>query len=219
MNLHLERGSKAIASSFVRPLAGAATLCVLVLAAAPAAAAAAPPTVLAEAATEVTATSVRAHGRVDPGAEEGFYRFEFIADTQFERNQREGDDPFTGALADGFGRLAAGAGETRVEALLGAGGGLEAGAEYHLRLVAENEDGSEAAVAPNFSTPQLVEPIPCFGDSCQVLPPEPRDPPLGTTVAGLGNPKVHYSRYGHRRKHHKPHHKPKHHKHRHGQQR
>lgn len=169
--------------------------------------AAAPPAVLAEAATEVTAATLRAHGKVNPGSEEAFYRFEFIADTQFDRNQREGDDPFAGASADGFGRLAPGAGQTQVEPLLGEGGGLEGGVEYHLRLVAENEDGSQIAVAPNFTTPTAYEPIPCFGDNCQVLPPEPRDPPLGTTVAGLGNPKVHYTRYGHKAK--------KHHKHKH----
>jgi hypothetical protein len=167
------------------------------------AASAAPPAVTAEAATEVTAATARAHGKVNPGAEEAFYRFEFITDTQFDRNQREGDDPFAGAVADGFGRLAAGAGETAVSPLLGEAGGLEASTEYHLRLVAENEDGEAIAVAPNFTTPTAVEPIPCFGDTCQVLPPEPRDPPLGTTVAGLGNPKVHYSRYGRKAKHHK----------------
>lgn len=172
-------------------------------------ASAAPPAVVAEAATEVTAATVRAHGKVNPGAEEAFYRFEFIDDTAYDRNQREGDDPFLGATADGFGRLAAGTGETAVEPLLGEGGGLEANTEYHLRLVAENEDGEAIAVAPGFTTPAPYEPIPCFGDSCQILPPEPRDPALGTTVAGLGNPKVHYTRYGRKAKHHKP----KHHKH------
>lgn len=170
---------------------------------------AAPPAALAEAATEVTSATARAHGKVNPGAEEAFFRFEFIADTRYDRNQREGDDPFAGATADGFGRLAAGAGETAVAPLLGEFGGLEAGVEYHLRLVAENEDGEAVAVAPDFTTPTPVEPIPCFGDACQVLPPEPRDPALGTTVAGLGNPKVHYSRYGRKHSHHK-HHRRKH---------
>jgi hypothetical protein len=176
-------------------------------------ASAAPPAVTAEAATEVTAATARAHGKVNPGAEEAFYRFEFITGTQFDRNQREGDDPFAGATADGFGRLAAGAGETQVSPLLGEAGGLEASTEYHLRLVAENEDGTQVAVAPNFTTPTAVEPIPCFGDTCQVLPPEPRDPALGTTVAGLGNPKVHYSHYGRKaKKHHKHKRKHGHHK-------
>jgi hypothetical protein len=173
-------------------------------------ASAVPPAVTAEAATEVTAATARAHGRVNPGTEEAFYRFEFITDTQYDRNQREGDDPFAGAVADGFGRLGAGAGEIQVSPLLGEAGGLEASTEYHLRLVAESEDGEAIAIAPNFTTPTAYEPIPCFGDTCQVLPPEPRDPALGTTVAGLGNPKVHYSRYGRKAKKHHKH--RKHHK-------
>lgn len=181
-----------------------ATTFVLVVPGLAGTASAAPPAAFAEAATEVTAATVRAHGKVNPGSEEAFYRFELIDDTAYDRNQREGDDPFTGALADGFGRLAAGVGQTAVEPLLGEGGGLEGGVEYHLRLVAENADGETVSVAPSFTTPTAYEPIPCFGDSCQVLPPEPRDPPLGTTVAGLGNPKVHYSRYGPKaKKHHK----------------
>jgi hypothetical protein len=203
----------------VRGLLKAASLPALVflMGMAAATAAAAPPAVTAEAATEIGAATVRAHGRVNPGAEEAFYRFEFIDDTQFDRNQREGDDPFAGATADGFGRLAAGAGETAVTPVLGEAGGLEGNTEYHLRLVAENEDGLAVAVAPNFTTPAPFEPIPCFGDSCQVLPPEPRDPALGTTVAGLGNPKVHYTRYDRKHKHH--HHKRKHRKHKHGHRR
>jgi hypothetical protein len=185
----------------------AAVACAVSLAVA-ASAAAAPPTVVAEAATEVTASTVRAHGKVDPDAKEAFYRFEFIPDAEYDHNQSEGIDPFTGATADGFGRLAAGVGQSVVEPLLGEAGGLEGGVEYHLRLVAENEDGEVISPAPNFTTPIAPDPIPCFGDSCQILPPEPRDPPLGTTVAGLGNPKVHYTRYG---KPHKKHHKGKKH--------
>jgi hypothetical protein len=34
----------------------------------------------------------------------------------------------------------------------------------------------------------------CQGDSCQILPPEPVDPALTTTLPGLGNPRVRYSR-------------------------
>ncbi|HXS33768.1 MAG TPA: hypothetical protein VN758_08355 [Solirubrobacterales bacterium] len=43
-------------------------------------------------------------------------------------------------------------------------------------------------------------PIPCQGDACQVLPPEPTDPTLTTVLAGPGNPKVHYSNYPHKKK-------------------
>ena len=37
--------------------------------------------------------------------------------------------------------------------------------------------------------------IPCDGDNCQVLPPEPVDPTLTTRLRGLGNPTVRYRRY------------------------
>ncbi len=44
--------------------------------------------------------------------------------------------------------------------------------------------------------PEPPGPIPCEGDSCQVLPPEPVDPTLTTLLSGPGNPPVRYSRYG-----------------------
>jgi hypothetical protein len=166
-------------------------------------AAGSPPAVVAEAATEVTSSTARAHGSVSPGGEETFYRFEYITDSLFGQNQGSGKDPFAGAAADGFGWLQAATGEVSVAPVLGEFGALEAGTSYHLRLVAENQDGSAIAVAPSFTTPTPVEPIPCFGDSCQVLPAEPRDPALGSTVPGLGNPKVHYFRYGRKVKHHR----------------
>jgi hypothetical protein len=55
--------------------------------------------------------------------------------------------------------------------------------------------------------------IACEGDACQILPPEPIDPALGTQVAGLGNPRVHYHgqvphRHRHRhRQRHRHHHR------------
>jgi hypothetical protein len=187
----------------VSRLLEAVSLCALICAmgAVAATAAAAPPAVSAEAATEVTASTARAHGRVEVGGEETFYHFEYISDLEFDRNQTQGKDPFTGSSLDGFGWLPASSGEVSVAPLLGQSAALEGATQYHLRLVAENLDGSRTAVAPSFTTPQLVEPIPCFGDSCQALPSEPRDPPLGTTVAGLGNPKPHYSRYGRKKRH------------------
>jgi hypothetical protein len=42
--------------------------------------------------------------------------------------------------------------------------------------------------------PILPVPIPCNGDACQSLPPEPVDPGLGTLASGPGNPKVHYKK-------------------------
>lgn len=44
-----------------------------------------------------------------------------------------------------------------------------------------------ARVGGGFAPP--VRPIPCTGDSCQVLPPAPTDPTLTTVLPGPGNPK------------------------------
>jgi hypothetical protein len=44
--------------------------------------------------------------------------------------------------------------------------------------------------------PEPSPPIPCEGDACQVLPPEPVEPTLTTLLSGPGNPPVHYHRYG-----------------------
>ncbi len=44
--------------------------------------------------------------------------------------------------------------------------------------------------------PEPPEPIPCTGDSCQALPPEPVDPTLTTLLSGLGNPPVRYRKHG-----------------------
>lgn len=49
--------------------------------------------------------------------------------------------------------------------------------------------------------PEPLVPIPCFGDSCQNLPPEPVDPGLSTLVSGPGNPKVKYHKYRRRPQH------------------
>jgi hypothetical protein len=43
---------------------------------------------------------------------------------------------------------------------------------------------------------EASEPIPCDGDACQALPPEPSEPTLTTLLSGPGNPPVHYTRYG-----------------------
>jgi hypothetical protein len=48
--------------------------------------------------------------------------------------------------------------------------------------------------------PVSPPPIPCTGDSCQVLPPEPTDPTLTTLLSGPGNPGVRYRKYGSKKK-------------------
>jgi hypothetical protein len=52
----------------------------------------------------------------------------------------------------------------------------------------------DARVGGGFGEPG--EGIPCEGDSCQALPPEPTEPTLTTLLSGPGNPPVHYTRYG-----------------------
>jgi hypothetical protein len=71
----------------------------------------------------------------------------------------------------------------------------------------------DARVGGGTSAPLI--PIPCNGDSCQSLPSEPSDPPLGTQVSGPGNPKVHYVKLN-QRKHKKAKKRSKGHKHRGG---
>ncbi len=48
--------------------------------------------------------------------------------------------------------------------------------------------------------PEPVEPTPCNGDACQVLPPAVEDPVLTTVLAGPGNPAERYRSYGARAK-------------------
>jgi hypothetical protein len=52
----------------------------------------------------------------------------------------------------------------------------------------------DARIGGGFAEPG--EGIPCEGDSCQALPPEPTEPTLTTLLSGPGNPPVHYTRYG-----------------------
>lgn len=190
------------------PVLGVLALCLLSLA--PATASAAPPSVSISATTGLTFTTAQISGKVNPQGKETTYGFEYITDALYDKNVTGGLSGFADAVQAGFGYLGASAVQTATP--LVSIEGLTSGARYHLRLVAENEDGLGVATAPEFVTvsgqPDPEKPIPCLGDSCQVLPPEPIDPALGTLVPGLGNPKVHYFRYGR----HRPH---KHKKHRH----
>jgi hypothetical protein len=171
----------------------------------PAGSLAAAPTATIAAASEVTFTTVVTSGKVNPQGKETAYRFEYLTDELFDDNLGDGLPGFADAAQTGFGYLPASAGQTPIGPVTLEG--LLSGVRYHLRLVAENEDGIGAATAPDFITvaglPEPSDPIPCFGDSCQVLPPEPVDPALGTLAAGLGNPKVRYHRYGKHRPHKK----------------
>jgi hypothetical protein len=182
-------------------------LALALLALVPATASAAPPTVSIAAASELTFTTAQTAGKVNPQGRETTYRFEYISGSRYDKNVADGLPGFADATQIGFGFLEALAGQTVLSSVTLEG--LTSGVSYHLRLLAESEDGVGIATAPDFVTvgdqPAPEDPIPCFGDSCQVLPPEPVDPALGTLAPGLGNPKVHYFRYG---KHHSHKHRP-----------
>jgi hypothetical protein len=64
--------------------------------------------------------------------------------------------------------------------------------------------GSLFASVPIGSAASPLSGIPCDGDACQTLPPEPVDPTLTTRLQGLGDPKPRYKRYGDKAsKHHR----------------
>jgi hypothetical protein len=70
--------------------------------------------------------------------------------------------------------------------------------------------------------PEPASPIPCFGDACQPLPPEPEDPTPGTEFYGSErNSSLHLEKprraaHRHRKKRHGKHHHRGHPRHRHG---
>ncbi len=130
------------------PLAtAAAVLAVLILGVQIAAGAA--PTVTIEAASAVGYTTATAKGRVDPSTHETSYHFEVATQAQFESSG------WAEASAQGFGSLAAGAGPTLVEASLEA---LAPATTYHLRLLAENEEGPDEAISATFETEAVARP-------------------------------------------------------------
>jgi hypothetical protein len=118
------------------------------------AASAAPPTISVEGPVEIGVSTARGHGKITPGGKETFYRFEYVSDQQFDENEANNLPGFEGA-ASAFGALEASAGETAIEPVFE---GLVSGTEYHLRLVAENEDGTEVAAAPTFMTQSATAP-------------------------------------------------------------
>jgi hypothetical protein len=160
------------------------------LALAPAAADAIPPTASVGAISEVSTVSAVAHGLVDPGAEETSYHFEYATNTLGPGFR--GNDSFAGEA------VPADAGLSEVtERLYGSYESsvtpgalyfvaLDPGTQYFVRLAASNGSGSVVTSSPYgvFTTLSVPPPpkggIPCFGDACQPLPPEPEDPTTGT---------------------------------------
>lgn len=114
---------------------------------------AAGPTVTIEEAKNIEYTSIDVEGTVNP---EGFptqWRFEYISDEEFQKNLAESHPGFTNAIVP-FASTA-----YSTETVGGHIEGLHAGTEYHLRLFARNVHGSQAAVAPNFTTTAVAPPV------------------------------------------------------------
>ena len=119
-------------------------------------ASAAAPIATIDPASEIGVTSAKATGEVDPSSAETSYRFEFITDAQFQDNLGNGQPGFQGATEVGNNSLPGGGGATPVAATLE---GLSPATTYHLRLLAENADGSSQSIAPNFETDAATAPV------------------------------------------------------------
>jgi hypothetical protein len=144
------------------PLASLAALLLLAsLALGVALSSAAVPVVTIEPASEVGFTTAKAEGKVDPGEKETLCHFEYISSAQFDENEGNAQPGFTNAAqaACDVEPLTGNTAQTVTADL----GGLVAGTTYHLRLVASNEDGTEAEVAPNFITQSATAPTLALG--------------------------------------------------------
>ena len=129
-------------------------IAVVVLSAALASAAA--PVVTVDPAGELGFSSVKAEGSVNPGEKETSCHFEFLTDKQFNDNVDNGDPGFANAAGADCANPLTGNAPVAVSANLE---NLTSGTTYHLRLVASNEDGTEIALAPNFTTQTATAPV------------------------------------------------------------
>jgi hypothetical protein len=118
------------------------------------------PAVSVDNASEVSYTTAKAKGSVNPEDHETTYRFEYAGQAQFEASE------WAEAGASAEESLPAGAGPTEVGAELN---GLTPSTVYHLRLVASNEDGpSEAVAASTFETDAVAVPAVTIGSPTEV---------------------------------------------------
>ena len=106
------------------------------------------PTVAIEGASEVTYNSAKASGHVDPADKDSFWHFEYATEAQFTNSE------WAEASWANFDFMAAESGNTEVSVQLS----LSPGTTYHLRLVAENEDGTDEDVAASTFETEAVNP-------------------------------------------------------------
>jgi hypothetical protein len=115
------------------------------------------PTVTIENASSVSYSSAVAKGTVDPKGKTTYCHFEYVSQAQLEQNLDNGGGEFDGAPAPDCNDLPRnGTGSQDVETTLT---GLTPGTVYHLRLLANNDDGlSEAVAASTFETDPVGKP-------------------------------------------------------------
>jgi hypothetical protein len=112
------------------------------------------PTVTIENASEVGYTAAKVEGTVDPQGQPTTYRFQYVADAQYQENLANSLEGFEGATT-GLEEFTEAAGPVSGELTE-----LAPGTEYHLRLVAENGDGpSEAIAAATLTTGSVSAPV------------------------------------------------------------
>lgn len=145
------------ASRGPKRLLAAAAVLALTLTLGVALAAATAPSVGFVAPFEVGYTTARVGGEVNPENRETSCHFEYIADAQFAENEGNSLPGFEGAEQAGCNvEPLTKIGSQLVEAQLS---GLQPATEYHLRLVASNEDGEQSAVGATFTTNEVGAPV------------------------------------------------------------
>jgi hypothetical protein len=110
------------------------------------------PTVTVEPA-EAGFTTAKVEGHVNPEGQTTSWRFQYVSDAQYQQNLTEAMPGFQGAADGPSGSLES------AETVAGELTELTPNTTYHLRLFAENADGPDVAVAPNFTTKEVTAPV------------------------------------------------------------
>ena len=146
-------GSSASSAGMLRPLIGAFAAAALLCALGAAPASAAAPSVTVQNATNVQYSTADVSGTVTPAGNNTNWRFEYIADAQYQENLAHSLPPFTNASVPLQGTVSS------TEPVGGTISGLQSGTTYHLRLFARNVHGSDSDVASNFTTLAVTAPV------------------------------------------------------------
>lgn len=116
------------------------------------------PAVTVQNASSVEYTTAKVNGTVDTQNESTAYRFQYLDEAAYQQNLAESKPPFEGAVNGVEGSLPAST--SGPQAVSGELTGLTAHTTYHLRLLAENADGADEAVAAStFETKEAAAPL------------------------------------------------------------